>query len=50
MTEFAKQHPGGSHLIQDLAGSDGTDRFQSIHKKGKLRLVEEDRVGTLVKT
>jgi cytochrome b involved in lipid metabolism len=48
MTEFAKQHPGGSHLIKDLAGLDGTNQFQSIHKKGKLRLVEEDRVGTLI--
>ncbi len=50
MSRFAKQHPGGSHLIEDLAGSDGTDRFQSIHKKGKLKLVDDDRVGTLTET
>jgi cytochrome b involved in lipid metabolism len=47
MTRFAKTHPGGSYLIQNLAGSDGTGQFQSHHKKGKLKLVKDDRVGTL---
>jgi len=50
MTRFAKRHPGGSHLIEDLAGSDGTYRFQTFHEKGKLRIVEEERVGTLMET
>jgi cytochrome b involved in lipid metabolism len=47
MTSFAKTHPGGSFHIQNLAGSDGTGQFQSHHKKGKLKLVKDDRVGTL---
>jgi cytochrome b involved in lipid metabolism len=50
MTRFAKEHPGGSHLIERLAGSDGTDRFVSVHGKQKLEFVKEDRVGTLVET
>jgi cytochrome b involved in lipid metabolism len=47
MTRFAKTHPGGSFLIQNLAGSDGTGQFQSHHRKGKLKIVKDDRVGTL---
>jgi cytochrome b involved in lipid metabolism len=44
---FANEHPGGSFLIQNLAGSHGTEPFQSHHKKGKLKLVEDNKVGTL---
>ena len=50
MSRFAKRHPGGSHLIENLAGSDGTDRFRSFHEKHQLNLVEEDRVGSLTET
>lgn len=48
MTRFAKHHPGGPQHIQDLAGSDGTFRFDEMHRKGKLLLVKDDRVGTLL--
>jgi cytochrome b involved in lipid metabolism len=33
MTRYANEHPGGSFLIQNLAGADGTEQFQSHHKK-----------------
>jgi len=47
MTHFSETHPGGAHLILDVAGSDGTEKFMNVHKKGKLRLVEDAFVGTL---
>ena len=47
MTVFSASHPGGAHLIREVAGSDGTEKFNGIHKKGKLRLVEHARIGTL---
>lgn len=47
MTNFAKSHPGGAHLIQDVAGKDGTETFREVHKKGKLKLVDDDRIGKL---
>ena len=47
MTVFSQTHPGGPHLIQDIAGMDGTKQFGNVHKKGKLRLVEENLIGQL---
>mmetsp|Transcript_74681 Transcript_74681/g.218809 ORF Transcript_74681/g.218809 Transcript_74681/m.218809 type:complete len:142 (+) Transcript_74681:70-495(+) len=31
LTEFAKSHIGGSHLITNLAGTDGTEIFARAH-------------------
>lgn len=48
ITEFAKEHPGGSSLIHDLAGQDGTESFDGVHSMTKLSLIESAKIGKLV--
>lgn len=48
MTGFAATHPGGAHLIQNVAGKDGTDAFSTAHKPKKLGLVKQEKMGNLV--
>mmetsp|Transcript_61983 Transcript_61983/g.202173 ORF Transcript_61983/g.202173 Transcript_61983/m.202173 type:complete len:108 (+) Transcript_61983:80-403(+) len=33
VSSFVGEHPGGKHLLMDVAGYDGTAAFQTIHQK-----------------
>eukprot|EP00930_Biecheleria_cincta_P044104 TRINITY_DN30263_c0_g1_i1.p1 TRINITY_DN30263_c0_g1~~TRINITY_DN30263_c0_g1_i1.p1 ORF type:complete len:161 (-),score=13.93 TRINITY_DN30263_c0_g1_i1:244-726(-) len=37
LTDFAKGHLGGSQLITNLAGTDGTQAFSRVHRESILR-------------
>ena len=37
LTAFSPSHPGGSALVTDLAGTDGTAVFKDAHDPGKRR-------------
>eukprot|EP00434_Breviolum_minutum_P000777 symbB.v1.2.000685.t1/scaffold41.1/size391900/2 len=42
LTKFAMGHVGGSKLITDLAGKDGTDVFEASHGENVLNSVRTD--------
>ena len=48
LTEFGKYHPGGSYIIQKLAGKDGTKNYQAFHPQEKLKTIQATAVGRLV--
>jgi cytochrome b involved in lipid metabolism len=48
LTSYAKNHPGGSFLITDLAGTDGTGSFDAFHPAQLLKTVQRYRIGQLV--
>eukprot|EP00521_Asterionellopsis_glacialis_P008400 CAMPEP_0195285398 /NCGR_PEP_ID=MMETSP0707-20130614/3242_1 /TAXON_ID=33640 /ORGANISM="Asterionellopsis glacialis, Strain CCMP134" /LENGTH=1388 /DNA_ID=CAMNT_0040344885 /DNA_START=294 /DNA_END=4460 /DNA_ORIENTATION=+ len=48
MTEFAKEHPGGPEHIIKVAGTDGTEAFDRVHKKKKLLRLTEVEIGSLI--
>lgn len=49
VTEFLPEHPGGSHIILQLAGRDATAEFDPIHPPGTLEenLKPEAKLGTV---
>jgi cytochrome b involved in lipid metabolism len=50
LTEFSQIHPGGSYLIQKLAGKDGTEEFQVFHEAQKLEMIQKHALGRLQDT
>jgi cytochrome b involved in lipid metabolism len=48
LTSYAKDHPGGSFLVTDLAGKDGTGSFDAFHPVQLLKTVQRYRIGPLV--
>jgi len=38
MKDFAERHPGGSHLVLNLAGQDATESYEEVHA---VSLVQE---------
>mmetsp|Transcript_8360 Transcript_8360/g.12544 ORF Transcript_8360/g.12544 Transcript_8360/m.12544 type:complete len:483 (+) Transcript_8360:396-1844(+) len=42
LTNFAPEHPGGSHIIYTFAGKDGTRIFDTIHTVDIFEKYEED--------
>jgi len=49
VTEFAEEHPGGEHLIQEVFGQDATEGFNAImHSDAAKEILEELYVGDLV--
>ncbi|KAK1833859.1 L-lactate ferricytochrome c oxidoreductase [Podospora conica] len=49
VTDFVKEHPGGSRVILQLAGRDATDEFDPVHPPGTLKeyLRPEAKLGTV---
>ncbi|KAL5118808.1 hypothetical protein ACEQ8H_003311 [Pleosporales sp. CAS-2024a] len=49
VTRFLPEHPGGSKIILQLAGTDATDEYDPIHPPGILEenLKPEDKIGTI---
>lgn len=47
-SEFAHEHPAGFKSIFDLAGTDGTEAFDTVHNLGMLDDFEQDKRGMLV--
>lgn len=49
MTDFVKEHPGGSRVILELAGRDATEEFDPVHPPGTLKeyLQPEAKLGTV---
>lgn len=49
VTRFLPEHPGGSKVILQLAGTDATEEYDPIHPPGMLEenLKPEDKLGTI---
>jgi len=49
VTRFLPEHPGGSKVILQLAGTDATDEYDPVHPPGTLEenLKPEDKLGTI---
>jgi cytochrome b involved in lipid metabolism len=47
LTEFSKHHPGGSYIIQKVAGKDGTANYRGFHPQSKLETIQAAVVGKL---
>lgn len=49
MTDFVKEHPGGSRVILQLAGRDASEEFDPVHPPGTLKeyLQPEAKLGTV---
>ena len=49
VTRFLPEHPGGSKVILQLAGTDATDEYDPIHPPGILEenLEASDKLGTI---
>jgi len=39
MTDFLSIHPGGSHIIMSVAGTDATEHFEWLHREDILQEV-----------
>lgn len=52
VTDFISEHPGGSKIILQLAGTDATDEYDPIHPPGTLEefLKPEAKLGTIDET
>jgi len=50
VTEFISQHPGGSEIILEHAGSDATGAFQDVQHSGDAKtIMDKYRIGQLVR-
>ncbi|XP_073021129.1 nitrate reductase [NADH] 1-like [Primulina eburnea] len=49
-TPFLKDHPGGTDSILINAGMDCTEEFDAIHSSKAKKMLEEYRIGELIKT
>jgi len=47
VSKFAKLHPGGSKILEQLAGGDATGEFFALHRKEVLEKYKKLRVGRL---
>ena len=48
VTDFLKEHPGGSEVILDFAGKDATEAFADVgHSKDAVEMLQTFLVGTL---
>jgi len=48
LTEYVEEHPGGADAIKDVAGTDGTEVFETVHNKQLLESMGFEPIGTLV--
>jgi len=46
-SNFLEEHPAGPESILNLAGTDGTDTFETVHNQGMLEEFENNVVGIL---
>ncbi|KAG8389719.1 hypothetical protein BUALT_Bualt01G0008000 [Buddleja alternifolia] len=49
-TRFLKDHPGGTDSILINAGTDCTEEFEAIHSDKAKKMLEDYRIGELIKT
>jgi len=50
VTDFHRDHPGGSHIILNNAGTDCTELFNDIgHSSDAKKLLDKYKIGILVK-
>mmetsp|Transcript_38355 Transcript_38355/g.82994 ORF Transcript_38355/g.82994 Transcript_38355/m.82994 type:complete len:1187 (-) Transcript_38355:253-3813(-) len=47
LTDYIEEHPGGENAILDVAGTDGTDHFESVHNQRLLDSMGFEPIGTL---
>ena len=48
LTSYLELHPGGSEILEDVAGTDASDVFQDIgHSEVALRAMSKYAIGTL---
>eukprot|EP00930_Biecheleria_cincta_P084104 TRINITY_DN73595_c0_g1_i1.p1 TRINITY_DN73595_c0_g1~~TRINITY_DN73595_c0_g1_i1.p1 ORF type:complete len:1181 (+),score=280.85 TRINITY_DN73595_c0_g1_i1:35-3544(+) len=50
LTEYAEEHPGGADAIWDVAGTDGTETFETVHNKELLETMGFAPLGVLKAT
>eukprot|EP00542_Grammatophora_oceanica_P009565 CAMPEP_0194033530 /NCGR_PEP_ID=MMETSP0009_2-20130614/6192_1 /TAXON_ID=210454 /ORGANISM="Grammatophora oceanica, Strain CCMP 410" /LENGTH=494 /DNA_ID=CAMNT_0038674243 /DNA_START=152 /DNA_END=1636 /DNA_ORIENTATION=+ len=48
LTKYAPEHPGGSRVITDLAGTDATAEYDLEHPESLMRTIPETMIGDLV--
>lgn len=48
MTDYAFEHPGGSTIITNLCGTDGTGAYEIYHPKSLMKSVQSEFIGDLV--
>mmetsp|Transcript_11387 Transcript_11387/g.18858 ORF Transcript_11387/g.18858 Transcript_11387/m.18858 type:complete len:408 (-) Transcript_11387:124-1347(-) len=48
MTDYAGRHPGGSSIIQNMCGADGTGPYEAYHPESLLKSVQSEFIGDLV--
>lgn len=48
MTDYTEEHPGGADAIKDVAGTDGTETFETVHNKELLESMGFEPIGELV--
>ena len=44
ITDFINEHPGGSKILLDIAGKDGTNMFESIHNVDILKILKPSSI------
>jgi predicted heme/steroid binding protein len=47
LTDFADGHPGGAHVLHQVAGQDATSEFYSLHRQEVLQRYTKLVVGTV---
>jgi len=45
LTDYLEEHPGGVDAIKDVAGTDGTETFETVHNKALLESMGFEPVG-----
>jgi flavocytochrome c len=45
LTEYVDEHPGGPEAIKDVAGTDGTETFETVHNKELLESMGFEPLG-----
>lgn len=48
MTDYASKHPGGSEIITNLCGTDGTNAYEAYHPESLLKSIRGEFIGDLV--
>ena len=49
ITEFLREHPGGSSILVTVSGQDATEYFEELHRAGILDEVAKDyEIGYIV--
>ncbi|KAF5002819.1 hypothetical protein FDECE_10522 [Fusarium decemcellulare] len=47
LTDFIQEHPGGSHILHQIAGQDATAAFYSLHRHDVLSSFSDLAIGTI---